>query len=554
MSAPVVKFVGRDCELSTTGIDGRGQAIPSWTVAQRVLGAIDTAFVRVGGNVWRRRTRRDSSWSRGDHWGGSYASASSTDCLRQWPSNGQCYYSDMAHVEVCTAETHRPCEVAAQSWSTLVVAEAARQQAQEDAEAGTRYLLTAANVDLLDPSISWGSHFNISIAPQLFDDLIVDPRHPGVLGFVTSAIAAAVPFFGSGYLLPLRDGSVVFSLSARAHHLSRVCGLSTTEAFSRGLLNARREPHAQGIDRLHLIGFDFALVSSALMTSFVQCCLAAAEVGYGQLLLASPVEALRAWSLGLDLESGRLRGTAPLADGRQVTLGAYVAEIAQAMLRLVEEGVIQDAVAPCAAQLLPRIVELAQRADRGDIAACSRHLDWAAKLMVLLGHCERTGEGLESSAVRLLDHDFTNTDPTRGAIWRLLEHDRIDPLIDRAQIDACLRDGPEASRSWTRGRLIKRFADDIEAVDWDHVELSLTDERFGRRLRVDMPHPGRLGRAVAEHALGAAREVMDLASLSDADDTVHTTHPLQDLRPELSRPSETCCSPRTRPTRGTHHE
>ena len=42
----------------------------------------------------------------------------------------------------------------------------------------------------------------------------MEDRHPAILGFVTSALAAAVPFFGAGHVLPLNDGSAIYSLSA----------------------------------------------------------------------------------------------------------------------------------------------------------------------------------------------------------------------------------------------------------------------------------------------------------------------------------------------------
>lgn len=540
MSGLVPKFVGRDCELSTTGIDRAGARVPSWEVTQRALDHIDAAFVPLGRRTWARPARALTGYGRYD--GSSRGSAQSSDCLRHWAPNGQCFYSDMSHLEVCTAETRRPCEVAAQSWAALKVAELARQRAESAAAAGTRYLLSAANIDLSDPGISWGSHLSVSIAPELFDDLVVDPARPGVLGFVASALAAAIPFFGSGYLLPLRDGSVAFSLSARAHHITRICTLSTTQAFARGLLNARREAHGKGIERLHLIGFDFSPIASALMVSFVQCVLAAAELGHAAHVLAEPLQALHAWSLSFDADRGKLVAPASLADGRELTLPAYVAEVARALLRLVEAGTIPEAVAPCAGILLPKVVELAERLERGELAACSRHLDWVAKLLVLLAHCERTGEALSGTPARLLDHDFASTDPRRGVIWKLLDRGRIDPLFEPARIDACLRDGPDDSRGFARGRLVQSFAPAITRIDWDHVELDLAGTRFGRRLRIDMPDPGGLGRAATEALLADARDVDDLVGLAALGEraTVATTDPLRDLRGELSLPSEPC--------------
>ena len=71
--------------------------------------------------------------------------------------------------------------------------------------AGTRYTLTTANVDALDPAISWGTHVNVSLERDLWASLLEDPRYPSVLGFVASAIGAAIAFFGAGYVASRRS-------------------------------------------------------------------------------------------------------------------------------------------------------------------------------------------------------------------------------------------------------------------------------------------------------------------------------------------------------------
>ena len=82
----VVKYLGRDCELSTTGIGADDQAIASWNVVRAILAQIGPAFRAQGAEVWSGDASRKGS---------CYASSSSMDCLRNWASNGQCYYCDM---------------------------------------------------------------------------------------------------------------------------------------------------------------------------------------------------------------------------------------------------------------------------------------------------------------------------------------------------------------------------------------------------------------------------------------------------------------------------
>lgn len=520
------KFLGRDCELSTTGIDADRRSIAPWQVTQRVLAHVDAAFSPFGTRCWSLQA---------DERGGG---AHSSDCLRRWAPNGQCYYSDMAHVEVCTGESLSPHTFAAQCWSTLRVAEAARSAAQAEAAPATRYLLSAANVDASDPSVSWGTHLNVAVSADLFHDLVIDPRRPGVLGFVTSALAAAIPFFGCGYLLPLRDGSVRFSLSGRAHHITRILCDATTQPFARGLLNSRREAHALGAERLHLIGFDFSLVAAPLLAAFVQACLAAAEAGFDGLELCAPLDALHAWSLGLDPDTGRVDAAAELQDGRMLSLGTYVAEVAGQLRRALSDTTIAAAVGDGTAELLQRVEELAARSAHGDLDGCAPHLDWAAKLRVLRAHCAGAGGRLGSPATRLLDHDFASTDPARGALWRLWQHGLVEPLVSPAEVDACLRDGPREGRAWARGRLVQRWFAALAEVAWDQVELRLTLSRLGRRLRLHLPDPGGHGEAAFAPILHRTDDVEALARLVDAGDLDgEIFQPMQDLRAEVWLPT-----------------
>jgi hypothetical protein len=381
----VPKHIGRDCELSTTGLDARGETIDPFDVTRAVLDEIDASFTPRGAATWHAH----SQWSSAGQWSGGYGSygrgsAQSSDCLRHWGPSGACYYADMSHFEAASPLALQPRVYAAQCLALLEVAEAARRRAEELARPGTRYSLSTANADLAEPGISWGSHTNMAVSPSLWDELFNDPRRPAVLGFVTSSIAAAIAFFGSGYLLPFKDGTTVYSLSGRAHHLSLVRSYSTTEPYRRGLLNARREPHGEGQDRLHLIGFDYSPLSAALHGSFLQCLLAAAELGYCGHNLYDPVRALRIWSWGLDLRSGKLPQTALLVDGRQLTLPAYIAELTGKLLALCEQGLIGEDVAPGARELLPLVLDLARFAEEGSLNRCAKHLYWAAKLIYLL--------------------------------------------------------------------------------------------------------------------------------------------------------------------------
>ncbi|MBN1852628.1 MAG: proteasome accessory factor PafA2 family protein [Pirellulales bacterium] len=523
----VVKYLGRDCELSTTGVDADGQALASWNVASRILEQIGPVFRAHGAEVWSREIASK---------GGCYPSSSSMDCLRNWTSNGQCYYSDMGHVEVCTAPTSDPRHFASQCIFTLCIAEQARKYAEAQTGEDAQYSLSAANADAYDPSISWGTHLNISVSTPLWEDLCLSHRHPAVLGFVASALAAAVPFFGAGYLLPMRDGSMIYSLSGRAHHLSQLKTLSTTEAFCRGLLNTRREPWGADQDRLHLIGFDYSILSAAMLGSLVQSILAAAEEGYCRLNIYDPVRALRTWSWGLDTGTCRLAATAATVDGRKLTLPAYVGELASTLLKMCEDGLITHESAPDAPFFLSQIIALARYAEEGSFIRCAQQLDWAAKLMWLLS----AGHAWGSAAARIADHDFANTDPEQGILWRLWEEGLVDPLVTMQNAWACLADGPVETCAWARGRIIRKFSKHISNVNWDYVELYRNRNRWWPRLRIDMPRIDSLNQETFGPIIQSAQSVAELGVLVDANTprSAQDSDPVMDLSGQLAVPGD----------------
>jgi hypothetical protein len=157
------------------------------------------------------------------------------------------------------------------------------------------------------------------------------------------------------------------------------------------------------------------------------------------------------------------------------------------LLDMVESGLIGEDVAPEAAHMLPKIIRLAEQAEQGALFECAKHLSWASKLLWLSELANEDGTALNSPTARLADHDFCSTDPDRGALWRLWEAGAVDPLCDLAEAEACLVDGPSTGRDWARGKIIERFYDRVESVDWSYVSLRAQDERWSSRLRIEFP-------------------------------------------------------------------
>ena len=105
---------------------------------------------------------------------------------------------------------------------------------------------------------------------------------------------------------------------------------------------------------------------------------------------------------------------------------------------------------------------------------------------------------------------------------------------------ACVAEGPAETRAWARGQIIRRFAESISSVNWDHVELYRHSDRWWPRLRVDMPHLDSLKRERFEPIIRRARDVAHLEALLDEDSqgAAQETDPVLGGEHQLALPSD----------------
>ena len=246
---------------------------------------------------------------------------------------------------------------------------------------------------------------------------------------------------------------------------------------------------------------------------------------------------MAAWSHGLDVTTGRLMGVARLAEGGRISLPLYMRKLVSLLIGLVDNGSIPEEVAPGASELLPQVLQLTHFLEEGSLEPCAPHLDWAAKLLVLVDLCQRDRMKLGNMPIRVADHDYASTDPSRGHFWRLWEAGRVDPLVSREDVEACLLDGPEEGRGWARGRLIWDYGDQITDVNWRHVELRGETSFWGSRIRIEMPRPGSLSRDVFEPVLSAASDAEEIRLLLPTDPAALPEEDVEgDLQDEIIAP------------------
>lgn len=409
---------------------------------------------------------------------------------RHWLRNGSCVYIDMSHLEGAVQETLSARSHTAAVHALYKIVRACLRRAVANAPADMDLTVNVHNSDG-DDATSWGAHLNVLVCRQLWNAL-ADCK-PHYLALWTSFIAATVPVFGQGLLLRKRNG-YRYVTSARAHHLGRLTGLATTQAYDRPLLNTRDEPHAdESLARLHIIAYDANLQPAAiyLRTGLVQSFLAALEAGWfdARLILDDPLRALRAWSRSF--KNGRLIPVACQRPGeRPLTLVDWHRMLSDSLRGLSKEGRLCNALVPEHGNVLDLWEDTVNRLAVGDVDALARRLDWALKWIALSGLSEYTPK-LDDPALRLVDQLYGHIDDNVGLFWKLAKAGYSEPIVDARSVRRLMFGGDPETRSSLRGELVRRLSPWIKRMDWGEFEFV-----GGRRMQ--LPPPQTSGRLVLE--------------------------------------------------------
>ena len=145
--------------------------------------------------------------------GGEAASSGRLEWGRRWLTNGGCVYVNMAHLELCTPETHSARDHAAAVHAMIQLARSCRRRAVASLSEGQDLFVSVHNSDGT-LGTSWGAHQNVTVSRRLWDDLF-QQRKPHLMALLASFMAAAVPVFGQGMVVPLKRGCH-YATSARA--------------------------------------------------------------------------------------------------------------------------------------------------------------------------------------------------------------------------------------------------------------------------------------------------------------------------------------------------
>jgi proteasome accessory factor A len=415
--------------------------------------------------------------------------------------NGARFYNDHTHPEYSTPECR--------TLKDLLAHDRAGERIIERAAARRNRSLGGAPVQLYKNNTdfhghSYGCHDNYLVRRSIpFPDLVT-----GLIPFLVSRQVIA----GSGKAgSEAQESGFVpggYQLSQRADFMET--DLSVDTMHNRPILNTRDEPHADPAQyrRLHLIIGDANMCeyATALKIGTTQLVLELIERGAAPILeLEQPVTAVKQVSRDADLKA-----TVRLRDGRLLS-GLDIQEQYYTAARQALAG--SDPETDWILQEWGDTLRLLTQ-DRTQLIG---KLDWVTKLWLLETFVRNERIGWDDSWLASLDLEYHNMNAERGLYRGLEAEGKVWRMTEEADIERAMFFGPRDTRGGVRGLCVRRFADQIEGLQWERIRFA-----GGLRARTlemgDLFDPGEASACaeVFERAASPAEGLADWHARKDA--------------------------------------
>jgi proteasome accessory factor PafA2 len=388
-------------------------------------------------------------------------------------TNGARFYVDHAHPEYASPECADARSLVVWDKAGERILEEAAAIAQRTLPEGGRIVIHKNNTD--GKGAAYGMHENYMLPRSVPFAKIVTELIPY---FISRPIWAGAGRIGNEFGL----ADVVFQSSQRADFFEVEVGLETT--LKRPIINTRDEPHADPARyrRLHVINGDANLceVATYLKVGVTMLVLDALEDdALGDIpQLAHSVEAFHTASHDL---TGRV--PLELKDGRRMTslelqwfyLQAVRAHAATRELTAVEQDVLTR---------WERVLVIADN----DPFKLRGIVDWATKHDLLDRYASRHGLDWGSDRLKAVDLQYHDVRRDKGLYQRIAARGEVETIVTESEIQSAITAPPRDTRAYFRGRVLKKFGDDVVAAGWDSIIL---DSGRDALQRIPMMEPGR---------------------------------------------------------------
>jgi proteasome accessory factor A len=254
-----------------------------------------------------------------------------------------------------------------------------------------------------------------------------------------------------------------YQLSQRADFMET--DLSVDTMHNRPVLNTRDEPHADRTKyrRLHLIIGDANMCeyATALKVGTTQLVLELIDRGAAPAIeLADPVAAVKQISRDPDLKATVRQKQGPALSGIEIQEQYYTA--ARRMLA----GA--DAETDWVLREWGDTLELLKQ-DRGRLVG---KLDWVTKLWLFETFIREERIGWDDPWLASLDLEYHNVNADRGLYLGLEAEGKAWRMTTEADIEQALSAGPGDTRGGLRGLCVRRFPDQIKAMQWERIQFA----------------------------------------------------------------------------------
>ncbi|NND97840.1 MAG: hypothetical protein HKN47_10985 [Pirellulaceae bacterium] len=482
----VAKILGADCELSNA-IMGRHPQPPR-IAAATLLSHIDG---------FPRRRKRGTAIERD---------------RRFLPQTAASFYEDSDHVELNLPEHTRAMDHANMLHGAgFRPVQQAMQAAQRELPADTRMNVVA---NCSDGHTSWGSHLNIMVTRNCFDDIVA--RKPHQAGFLATHFVTSVGYTGQG-MVGASNGraNCTFQLSQRADWFETFASHQTM--FDRGVINLRDESHAnRQLARMHIIFFDMVLspIANILKAGTTQLVLAMIEAGWVDPTLCLDNAVAAASEISRDM-SMRCR-LQTVVRGRLMT----AVEIQRAIAELAGEFVASgcaEGIVPDAQQIVDLWIETLSLLQRGEIEALAKRCDAWLKFLSLDRQRARRNLSWPSDEMHIADSLFASLDPQTSLFFQAAEKGFVQQMPDTATVERFATEPPDDTRAYFRAHVLRRFGKNVDSMDWSRITFQVpTARHWASFADIPMLDPRRLTRAETEVLLQEATTLEELVEAANA--------------------------------------
>lgn len=380
-------------------------------------------------------------------------------------TNGARFYVDHAHPEYSTPECRSLLDLVTHDSAGIVILQKAMAAAEALMPEEREFLVHKNNSD--GKGNSYGCHENYLMSRSVPFRKIAETLIPF---FVTRQIFAGAGKVGSEHGAPEAN----YQISQRADFFEEEVGLETT--LKRPIINTRDESHAdpERYRRLHVIVGDANMCE---MPTFLKVGTTALVLDLIEddfigkdLSLESPVVALRDVSHDISCKTLLRRMDGSTVTPIQVQWDYF--ELAKKWSEDQDHSSERDDLMANWERVLSQLEE--------DPMLLSEDLDWVAKYRLLEGYRARHGLDWGDPKVRLIDLQYHDLRPDKGLYFKMLKQGQIRRITSEDQVTRAVKEPPEDTRAYFRGRCIERFASSISSANWDSIVFDLGEDPLRR--------------------------------------------------------------------------